>query len=48
MAGFVNAGFMQDAARQFLAEMTGIDLGGDERGWIKWYESHKREPGVRN
>jgi len=47
MARFVNAGFMQDAARQFLREMTGVDLGGDERGWLDWYESHKRELGVR-
>jgi hypothetical protein len=48
MARFVNAGFMQDAARQFLVEMTGIDLGGDEKRWLDWYESHKRELGVRN
>ena len=48
MARFVNAGFMQDVARQFLAEMTGVNLGGNERGWRDWYESHRREPGVRN
>jgi hypothetical protein len=41
MARFVNSGFMQQEARQFLAQMTGVDLGGDEKGWLDWYESHK-------
>jgi hypothetical protein len=48
MARFVNSGFMQEEARQFLVEMTGVDLGGDERRWIDWYESNKRGLGVRN
>lgn len=48
MARFVNSGFMQEAARQFLVEMTGIDFGGDERRWLDWYESRKREFGDRN
>jgi hypothetical protein len=43
MARFMNSGFMQEAARQFLVKMTGIDLGGDERRWLDWYESHKGE-----
>jgi len=48
MARFVNSGFMQESARQFLVEMTGIDFGGDERRWLDWYESRKREFGDRN
>jgi hypothetical protein len=47
MARFVNSGFMQEAARQFLVEMTGIDLGGDERRWLEWYEFHKGRLGAR-
>jgi hypothetical protein len=48
MARFVNAGFMQGVARQFLLDMTGVDLGANEERWIVWYESHKRELGVPN
>jgi hypothetical protein len=47
MARFVNAGFMQDAVRQFLVEMTGIDLGGDEKRWPDWYETNKGQYGLR-
>ena len=48
MAQFVKSGFMEDVAREFLVQITGTDLGSDSESWIVWYESHKRELGVRN
>jgi hypothetical protein len=48
MAQFVKSGFMEEEARQFLVQISGTDLGSDSKSWIAWYESHKRELGVRN
>jgi hypothetical protein len=48
MAQFVKSGFMQEEARQFLVQITGTDLGSDTKSWTAWYESHKRELGLRN
>jgi hypothetical protein len=43
MAPFVNSGFVEGEARQFLKEMTGVDLGADPKRWLDWYELHKNE-----
>jgi hypothetical protein len=43
MAQFVNVGFAQDMARDFLVQMTGVDLGGDTARWLQWYESHRAD-----
>jgi hypothetical protein len=42
MAQFVNVGFAQQEAQQFLREMTGADFGDNTTGWLDWYENHKR------
>jgi len=34
MAQFVNSGFMQEATRLFLVQITGVDLGSDSKRWI--------------
>jgi hypothetical protein len=48
MAQFVKSGFMQEIAREFLVQIIGVDLGDDSKRWLEWYESHRRELGVRN
>jgi hypothetical protein len=41
MAPFVDAGFMQDAAQEFLRTMTGVDYGNDADRWLAWYDGNK-------
>jgi hypothetical protein len=47
MAQFVNIGFEQEEAREFLVRMTGVDFGGDTKKWLGWCESHKGRMGGR-
>jgi hypothetical protein len=42
MAQFVNVGFAQEMAQQFLRDITGLDLGNDTNAWLEWYKSRTR------
>ena len=41
MAQFVNVSFANDIARRFLVRMTGVDHGGDQGAWLRWWAANK-------
>ena len=42
MAQFVNVSFANEIARKFLMKMTGVDFGGDQRAWMRWWAANQK------
>jgi hypothetical protein len=42
MAEFVNVSFANEIARKFLVKMTGVDFGGDQRAWMRWWAANQK------
>lgn len=43
MAQFVNAPFADDIARRFLVRITGVDLGGNQKAWLRWWAANRQD-----